>query len=257
MLPILFKIGPLTIRTYGLLLALGFALAIFTAVKRSRKLGVDPELTLDISFYIILSGIAGARIYYVLQYPGHYLSHPLEILKVWEGGLVYYGGLIGAVAASWVYLALKKEPKLRLGDLAAPSIALGHAVGRLGCFTAGCCYGSPCTGPLAVTFNDKLTLAPPGVPLHPAQIYMALADLAIVLVLLAVERRKRFVGQTFLSYFLLYAAARFFLEWFRGDERGSFLGSPLSPAQGISLIGFLAAAVLWAVISRRAGARGR
>ncbi len=256
MFPILLKIGPLTIRTYGLLLAAGFALGIAVAAARAVRRGIDPEAVLDVGFYSILSGIVGARILYVIQFPGYYLAEPLRIFKIWEGGLIFYGGLILAVAVIALYLHARKIPKMAFGDLVAPSLALGQGIGRLGCFSAGCCYGAASGVPWAVIFKDPFSLAPLRIPLHPAQLYFAAADLAMFLVLLLIDRRKRFDGQVFTSYLILYAVVRFLLEFSRGDDRGSFLGTPLSSAQGIGVIVFVAGVVWWALLRRNARRAG-
>lgn len=252
--PLLFKIGPLSVRTYGLLMAAGFTLAIFMAAVRARKRGIDPDAVIDLGFYVILAGIIGARVFYVIQMPEYYMSRPLDILKVWEGGLVFYGGLIGAVIVSLLYMRIKGLSILSLGDLAVPSIALGQAVGRLGCFFAGCCYGLPFDGKWSVIFENPQSLAPRGISLHPVQLYMSAANFLIVLVLLAIDKRKRFEGQTFLSYFIIYPVSRFILELFRGDNRGNFFGTFLSPAQGTGAVMVLLAAAVWHILRKRRAA---
>lgn len=251
MLPILIKIGPVTLRTYGLLLALGFTLALGLAWRRARGKGLDPDMVLDLGFWLILSAILGSRLLYVIQYWSYYLAKPWRILMIWEGGLVFFGGLIGAVITAIVYLRLRRAPALAVGDLLAPSIALGQGIGRLGCFAAGCCYGAPFGGGWAVTFTDADCLAPVGVPLHPTQLYMSAADFLNFGLLLLIDRRRKFEGQVFFSYLIIYGSARFMLEFLRGDERGSFFGTPLSPAQGFGLLAILAGAVAWAWFSRR------
>jgi phosphatidylglycerol:prolipoprotein diacylglycerol transferase len=258
MFPILFEIGPLTIRTYGLMIALGFTLAILLAFYRAEGYGINREVVLDLGFYVILAAIIGSRLFYVLQFPGYYLAHPWRILKIWEGGLVFYGGLIGAVAVSVVYLKAKGIPFLKMADLASPSIPLGHTFGRLGCFSAGCCYGLPWEGFCAVTFTDPNSLAPADIHMHPVQLYSAGANFAIFLLLLFLDRRRKFTGQIFLTYLVLYPAARFTLETFRGDDRGLIPGTFLTPAQGVSLLTLAVAlpCLLWFWRKHRAGEPG-
>jgi phosphatidylglycerol:prolipoprotein diacylglycerol transferase len=246
------EFGPLIIRTYGLLLAIGFALGMALAANRGKKRGVDPDLILDLGFYAILSGIIGGRLFFVIQYPDYYFSHPVRILKILEGGLVFYGGLIVAFLVSAFYLRMRRAPLLAVGDIMAPSIALGQAIGRLGCFAAGCCYGKPTSLFWGVTFTDPACLADPkNVPLHPTQLYLSVADLAIMGTLIQIDRRRKFAGQTFVSYFILYAVVRFLIEFLRGDDRGSFFGLPLSPAQGIGLVVLALALVAYLFLKKR------
>jgi phosphatidylglycerol:prolipoprotein diacylglycerol transferase len=249
--PILFQIGPLTLRTYGLMLALGFLAGIALAVSRARRRGFDPDMVMDLCFYLIVGGILGARILYVVEYPFYYLANPLSALKIWEGGLVFYGGLLGAVAVLLLFVRHRRLDLPALADVLAPSVILGQAIGRLGCFAAGCCHGLPTERWWGVTFTDPLSLAPRGVSLHPAQLYFAAADLVIFALLLVIDRRRRFAGQTMVAYLGLYAVTRFGLEFLRGDDRGVFFGLPLSPAQGISLLMLTAAAILWWRLPRR------
>ncbi len=253
--PILLRIGPLTLRTYGLMLALGFLAGIWLAVGRAKRRGFDPDTVLDLCFYLIVGGILGARALYVMEYPFYYLANPLSILKIWEGGLVFYGGLIGAAAVFVLFGRLRRLDLPALADVLTPSVILGQAIGRLGCFAAGCCHGLPTERWWGVTFTDPLTLAPRDVAIHPTQLYFAAADLALFTVLPAIDRRRRFAGQTLVAYLGLYAVVRFGLEFLRGDDRGVFFGLPLSPAQGISLVMLAAAAILWWCLARRPGGR--
>jgi phosphatidylglycerol:prolipoprotein diacylglycerol transferase len=251
-LPILFKIGPLTIRTYGLLLAVGFALAVSLAMRRARRRGMNPETILDLCFYLILAGIVGSRLLYVIQFPSWYLSNPLRILMIWEGGLVFYGGLIAALVVGALYVNRRRIDFLETADVLAPAISLGQAIGRLGCFAAGCCFGLPWEGGwCAVTFANPDSLAPLHIPLHPVQLYQSAADFGVLALLLLADRHRRFKGQTLLTYFLVSPAARFVIEFFRGDERGAFFDIGLSPAQGTALLMMAVAAVAWAILSRR------
>lgn len=251
MFPTILEIGPLTLRTYGVLVALGFLAAIFVALRRASGHQIDRDTVLDLGFYVILSAIIGSRIFFVLQTPSYYLANPWKILKIWEGGLVFYGGLIGALAGSIIYLKIRKLSFLNMADLCAPSISLGQAIGRLGCFSAGCCYGLPWEGACSVAFRHPETLAPSGISLHPTQLYASGANFLIFLILLFIDRHRRFTGQTFFSYLILYPSARFILEFFRGDERGAFFGTVLSPAQVISLAAMAVGVLGMIILSRR------
>ncbi len=232
--PILLKIGPLSVPTYGFFVAAGFLLGVALAWKKAHQEGVDPNIITDLAFYILLGTLVGARVYYVAEHWYYFKVRPWEILYLWRGGLAFYGGFLGAFFMAFWYVKKHKLPPLFLADLTAPSIAAGEAVGRLGCFSAGCCYGKPSHLPWAVTFTNPHSLAPLGVPLHPTQLYHALANFIIFLVLIWLYPKRRFPGQIFFTYLFLYGLARFFIEFFRGDPRG-YIG-PLSLPQWFSLL---------------------
>jgi phosphatidylglycerol:prolipoprotein diacylglycerol transferase len=238
--PILFKIGPLTIRAYGVLVAAGFLLGLGLAVKQAKKEGIPPNKIVDIGFYILLSAIIGARLFFILLNISHYMKNPLDIFKIWEGGLVFYGGVLFAVPTVIWYV---KKNALRIwntADLFAPSIAIGHAIGRIGCFFAGCCYGKPVEGlPWAVTFTDPNSLAITGIPIHPTQLYESLGEFFNFFILITLRRHKSFNGQLFMSYILFYSVLRFIVEFYRGDVDRGFITSWLSISQGISILMFL------------------
>jgi len=150
--PILLTIGGLTLYTYGLFVGLGFITAVIVSGKRSKKYNIKPEQMSDLFFIILVSAIAGARLLYVVINFSEFSGHPIDIFKIWNGGLVFYGGFIAALTAAIIYIKKTELPLWLTGDIIAPGIALGHAIGRLGCFSAGCCYGKQCSLPWAVTF---------------------------------------------------------------------------------------------------------
>jgi len=245
MLPILCKIGPLTIHTYGVLLAAAYLAGMWVVVRSAREAGADPDQVLDWLFWGIVGAIVGARLLYVVVNLDHYVSHPIEIVQVWKGGLVFYGGVFGGFVAAMLYLLPRRLPAWQWADFVAPALALGQAVGRMGCLAAGCCYGKPTQLPWVIHFHDPASLAPLDVGLHPTQVYDALCGVAIFTVLCAVRRHKRFHGQVMLAYLFLYTIARTAVELFRGDrERGLFFGGLLSTSQLISL-GLLGATALF------------
>lgn len=252
MFPIFIRIGPLTIHTYGVLLAAGFLAGIFLAVRQARKVGVPQEKIIDISFYIILAALIGSRIFYILLYPKPFIENPFAVFKIWEGGLVFYGGLIAALPLALWYVKRHNLGIGRTADIFAPSIALGHAIGRLGCFAAGCCYGKPSGVPWAVTFTDPDCLAVKGVPLHPSQLYEAFGEFTNFIILVLIRRYQSFSGQLFLTYISLYSLLRFIIETFRGDETRVVLFAGISVSQAISIAAGLAAA---AIIVKKAGRR--
>jgi phosphatidylglycerol:prolipoprotein diacylglycerol transferase len=232
--PILFQVGGVTIHSYGLFVAVGFLLGIGLAVKEARRKGIPTEKILDLSFYIILSAIIGSRLLFVLiNYP-HYLKHPLDFFKVWEGGLVFYGGLILSFLTGLWIIRRQKLPFRETADLMAPSIAIGQVFGRLGCFAAGCCFGQPTNRFWGVIFKQPDSLAPTGIPLHPTQLYEALLALVIFIILWLFKERQKVPGSLFLYYLFLYGLGRWILEFFRGDYRGTLLGGTWSDTQVIS-----------------------
>jgi phosphatidylglycerol:prolipoprotein diacylglycerol transferase len=239
--------------TYGALLAIGFLLALKFAAARGKKQGIETSLTLDLGLYILISALLGAKLLLLIIDWEHYSLDPVSLLR--SGG-VFYGGLVAAVITSLWFFRKHKLGVWQMTDIMAPSVALGHAVGRLGCFSAGCCFGKPTSLPWGVTFSNpyaqQIAGVPLGVSLHPTQLYEAGAEALIFLVLLLLAKWKRFDGQIFWSYVALYAMARFVIEFFRGDNRGFVFDGSLSTSQFIGIIMLVAAILSLAVLRRRA-----
>jgi phosphatidylglycerol---prolipoprotein diacylglyceryl transferase len=237
--PELFKLGPLTVYSYGVLLAASYLLGLRLAMTRAKRWGLDANRVLDLGIYIIIAALIGAKLMLLFVDFDQFRRSPWELLALARSGGVFYGGLIIAVAVAFWYIARHRMPFWTTCDVFAPGIALGHVTGRLGCFAAGCCYGKPTEVPWAVIFTNPLAAAnvgtPLGIPLHPTQLYEAGAELLILVLLLATERKgKLFAGRTFWSYMFLYAVSRFIVEIYRGDPRGAILG--FSTSQFISLV---------------------
>jgi phosphatidylglycerol:prolipoprotein diacylglycerol transferase len=241
--PILFQLGPLTLRTYGALIAIAFLAALRVSKWAVRLRGIPEKFLMDLSIILVFSGIFGARLFYVLLNGSYYLANPWESLKVWEGGLVFYGGFLAAAPAGYVYARRHKISVSSLADCLAPALALGQAIGRWGCFFAGCCYGRPTALPWAVRFTDPASLAPLDVDLHPVQIYEALGNLAIAFILWRQLTKKPEApqGQVFWLYVLLYGLLRFGMELLRGDDRGP-IWADLYPSQLIAIVAVLLSA---------------
>lgn len=233
--PILVEFGFIKIFTYGLLVATGFFVGIVLAARQGQKEGLDPQKILDLCFYLLIASILGGRLLYVIVEYKYFVANPIEVLKFWKGGLVYYGGLIAAIGVAWYCMQKFELPFWKTADVLAPSIAIGQAIGRWGCFFAGCCYGVRTDAPWAITFTNPDSLAPLNVPLHPTQIYLSLNALVIFGVLMWMRNRKRFDGQVLLTYGMLYSIGRFIIEFFRGDERGFAIPDMLSTSQFIGL----------------------
>ena len=228
MYPRLFEFGPITVYTYGVLLAAAYLLGLKLAMTRAQKRGLDHNRVLDLGIYIIISALIGAKLLLLVTDFSTFRNDPKELLTLARSGGVFYGGLILAVVVALWYIRRAGLPLWTTCDVFAPGIALGHVVGRFGCLFAGCCYGKPVSAPhwWTVTFTDPFAAAnvgtPLGVPLHPTQLYEAGAELLILAVLLLTERKGRpFPGRTFWLYMLLYAVSRFIIEFFRGDDRGT------------------------------------
>ena len=240
-------IGPIPIRMYGLMIGLGFLLGITLASRRAKKEGIDPERILDMGVYLLLAAIVGSRLLYVLTTLPEFAGNPLDVFAIWKGGLVFYGGLLAAVPTGIWYVRKHNLPVWQTADIMAPSIALAHAFGRLGCFFAGCCYGAPCTGPACITFTDVHSLAPLGIPLVPTQLMESGGEFLIFALLLLTVRFKRFDGQIFGLYLVLYAVLRFIMEFFRGDAvRGLYFNGLVSTSQIIAVLIIIAASAgMW------------
>src|SRR5512138_951054 len=237
--PRLFELGPITVYTYGVLLAAAYLLGLKLAMVRAKSRGLDQTRVLDLGIYIIISALVGAKLLLLVTDFRTFTTNPSELLSLARSGGVFYGGLILAVVVALWYIRRIGLPLWTTCDVFAPGIALGHVVGRFGCLFAGCCYGKETHVPWAIKFTDPFAAAnvgtPLNVPLHPTQLYEAGAEALILAVLLATERRGRpYPGRTFWFYMLLYAISRFIIEFYRNDPRGSVM--MFSTSQFISLI---------------------
>jgi len=247
-------IGPLTVYTYGVLLAAAYLLGLQLAIHRSKKAGLDSGRVLDLGVYLVIAALIGAKLLLLVTNYSYFRSNPTEILILARSGGVFYGGLIGATLVAFWYITRHQLPLWTTCDMFAPGIALGHVIGRLGCLAAGCCFGRPTTVPWAITFKDPFAAlnvgTPLNVPLHPTQLYEAGAELIVLIVLLATERKaKPFPGRTFWGYMLLYAISRFIIEFYRGDERGIIMG--VSTSQFISLVLAPLSIIMLFILGRR------
>lgn len=258
MYPILFKI-PLfgllgrdffPVYGYGVMVALGFLAGTWFVQREAKIEGEDPAKALDLIFYILIAAILGSRILFIITLdPSILWTKPWEIFKIWEGGLVFYGGFIASVLVSLWYLKKHRLPVWKFCDFLVPAVALGHAIGRQGCFLAGCCYGRPLlvkTWYAVVYPGDPASLAPAGIPLYPTQLMESAGEFFIFLVLWWGLRRKKFDGQIFAAYMMAYALLRFLMEFLRGDpERGHIDGTWISTSQMIAMILFALGAGLY------------
>lgn len=236
---IAFQIGSLTVHWYGILVAAGFMAGYWTAQRRGRRDGLSPDAVADVVFWLFLGGIVGARVLYVISYwREEFADEPWTKIFTTRSGFVFYGGLIGATICGIAFARWKKLPVWKLADALVPSVALGHALGRLGCFMTGCCHGRVCDLPWAVHFPaDHVTK---GAGVHPTQLYESGLNLVLYGALAWLYRRKQFDGQIFAIYLMAYAPVRALVENFRGDYAPTKFIGPLSPGQVVS-IGIFAA----------------
>jgi phosphatidylglycerol:prolipoprotein diacylglycerol transferase len=242
--PKLLTLPYFTIYTYGAMLALAFLSALLWLFRSARREGLDRERMAGLGLWVIIGAIAGAKVLMLLRSLPYYMDYPSEFwsLGTLQSGGDFYGGFIGALVATVVFFAkYRNMPRWRIADLCGPAIALGQAIGRVGCFMAGCCYGHPTELPWSVTFTDpaaaEIVGTPLGICLHPVQMYESLSCLALFFFLVWLSRRKRFEGQIILAYSMFYAVIRFIIEYVRGDaNRGFVFDGLFSTSQFVALI---------------------
>jgi phosphatidylglycerol:prolipoprotein diacylglycerol transferase len=251
-------LGPFTLHTYGVLLALAFVAGLWVVSRQARKTSLDPGRVTDLAVYVLIAGLLGAKaLLFAIEWR-YYTSNPRELWTLLQSGGVFYGGLLAALPVAWWYARRHDMPGWQTADVLAPGVAIGQAIGRLGCFCAGCCYGRPTDVPWAVTFTDlyatRAVGTPVDTPLHPTQIYETLAVGLVFAVLLWMAPRKKFHGQVVLTYVLLYSVARFVIEFFRGDAIRGFVHLvkwDVSTSQVIALLLIVGAAALIPYVRRR------
>jgi len=251
MYPTLLTLGPLNIHTYGLFIAIGFIIGLLVAMHIGKSEGFYSGQVLDMGFIVILCAIIGSRLAYVLLNISYYVEHPLDIFKMWQGGLVFSGGLVAVALVMIWYLKRRRLSFWKVGDLFAPAIAIGQGIGRMGCFMAGCCYGKPTGMPWGMIFTDPGTLAPRNIPLHPTQLYAALSGILIFAVLMILRAKRKFEGQVFLWFLILHSTSRLLMERLRGDDRGLIPGTEMSVTQLIALLILMAAVVALMIMTSR------
>ncbi|MCX7926230.1 MAG: prolipoprotein diacylglyceryl transferase [Fimbriimonadales bacterium] len=251
MRPELIKIGPFTLYTYGFMWMVGIWLAVWRALRHAPRYGINRDDVLDIAFWSIALGIVGGRLAFVITNWSQYAPEPLSIFRVWEGGMSYFGGF-GLAIATAIYLIRKRTiPIWQLGDLAAPSLALGYAIARIGCFGAGCCYGAPTDLPWGVRF--------PGIdhPVHPTQLYATALNLLIFAILSWWATHRRFEGQLFAGFLILHGLYRFLNEFFRAGATSKLMFGAFTYGHLVALMVALAGVVLYGVLMQRAKSMAR
>lgn len=263
MFPILFHYGYITLHTYGLLVATGFLAGIYVARHFARQFGLDAERIFNLAVYLALGAIVGAKVFLILQDWRYVMRDPGYVVSLGflQSAGIFYGGVIGALLVMTLYVRRQKLGWLAVGDAVAPGVAIGHGIGRLGCFSAGCCWGKPTHLPWAVTFHNAYANAstgvPLGTPLQPTQIYEAAAEAVIFFLLWRMAQRRAFVGQLTAFYLLAYGVVRFLVDFVRAYEPQAMLfHGLLTDAQLTSLFMVALAIGIYATHSRRAVLRG-
>jgi phosphatidylglycerol:prolipoprotein diacylglycerol transferase len=252
MLPRIGEIGPITIHPYGLMLAVGALCGVWLATRVARRAKVRSETVIDLAIVVLVAGVVGARAAYVLLHINEYAGEWIGVLRIWDGGLTYYGGLAAGVAAGAVLAAAKRVRFLLLADVAAPGLAMGYGFARIGCLLHGCCYGKP-THFLGIHLHPDGDLGRIIGPVHPVQIYASLFAFATAGILVWLWRRRRWDGEIFVTYAMLYALYRFVIEFMRWSSEDMVGWWGLVWAQWASAAVFVCSAIALWVGSRRAG----
>ncbi len=247
MKPILFTIGSLSIGSYGVMVAIGFLVGFYVSYIRAKSKDISPKIIIELALLVLVSGIGGARIFHAVQ---HIESNGFVIL---EGGLAFYGGFIFACLIGFAYLRSMALPIPEMMDIITPSLAIGEAIGRIGCFLAGCCYGRPTDSPLGVTYpQESLTcLLLKGQRSYPTQIFSSISLFLIFFILIIISKRMVFSGQLFLIYAIIHSVYRFLIDFFRAYTTVEYIGI-LATSQVISLlIGLTALFIMIIILLRR------
>ncbi|MBI4358292.1 MAG: prolipoprotein diacylglyceryl transferase [Candidatus Omnitrophica bacterium] len=213
MYPVLFSFGPIRLYSYGLLVALGVLLAVLLLRINARGTSVHPDTVVDLAIVTVIGGFAMARAFYVVQFWNYFRNAPLDIFKMWQGGIILYGGLVGGILGFTFFIWVRHLPFMTLLDLFVPATALAQAFGRIGCFLNGCCFGKASQVPWAVSFPFLKE------PVHPTQLYEAFYCFLLTGLLLFLWNRRFRTGTVAAAYFILYPMGRFVIEFFRGDSQ--------------------------------------
>ncbi|MCM8778325.1 MAG: prolipoprotein diacylglyceryl transferase [Candidatus Omnitrophica bacterium] len=248
MYPILFRIGPISIYSYGLMLVLAFVISTYLAKRKANEVGFSAEAIVNLSTYLLIGGVIGARILYVFLNIDEYKASPLQIFMLQRGGLSFYGGMLGGFLAGILFLKKYKFPFTETADFIIPYVSLGQAIGRVGCFLRGCCYGKETLFFIRIKFPDELVYR------HPTELYASLLNLFIFIFLIQAYRRRSFSGEIFLFYLILYSAKRFLLDFLRGDLPPIYMG--LTVFQIVSIFVFLFSLIVFFYIKFCYGKKG-
>jgi phosphatidylglycerol---prolipoprotein diacylglyceryl transferase len=256
--PKILEFGPLTIHTYGLLLAAAFIAGIWITSRNAKKKGMNADLVWNMGLLVIFAALVGSKVILFISDPGNYSQHPGELfsLSTLRNPGAIYGGLLLALVSAFWYMKKKQIPVGSTADLSVPGIAFGQAIASMGCLMTGCCYGKPSHLPWSITFISEYAYKELGglpdiaIPRHPTQIYESAAAFCLFVFLMWRLSKKRFNGQILLEYLGLYSLIRFVIEFYRGDERGFMLHDLLSTSQFIAILTMLGSAVAYYLLRR-------
>ena len=253
--PVLLQLGTFELRSYGIIVALSFFLALWLSAREAKRSGLDPALVHDFAFYALLGGIIGARIYFVaFSNPAYFLQRPWEIVAVWHGGISIIGALLGGFLTALWYCRKKQLSFWRFADTLAPGVALGQAAGVVACLLNGDSYGKRADVAWAITYTDPRSMAPLNVPLHPVELYEMAAYLLVFLLVWQTRGKYKTPGFSFLTYLAGYGAARFAVEFFRGNPAIFAWGIPAAQVFGAALV--LAAIAGFYILAETRGKAG-
>jgi len=254
MRPTLFNIGRIGIHSYGVMLVLGFTAGLLLAIREGRRRGISRDDIIDCGLWVLLSGIVAARLLYIFLDWSYFAGHWARWYQIQKGGLSFHGALLGAALAVAVFARRRNLGIARLYDTLTPSLPLGYAIARIGCFLNGCCQGHPTSLPWGVTFPPTFeNLGLPSQPVHPTQLYASLLSLLVFGVIMLLRSRLHWHGQLFAAYLVLYSLQRYVVEFYRsGASAHAFPGlAPLTQAQVLSVIIALGAGVALVLLERR------
>jgi len=264
MYPFLLEIGPVAIPTYGFMLAVGVAFGFWFLFIQAKKQGLNAPKVLDAAFFTIIISLIGAKLILFLGSFSYYTNNPRELFSLARSGGVFQGGLAFGIIFALLYFRKHKIPTWKAADIIGPALALGHGFGRIGCFLAGCCYGTSCSLPWAVTFQSKDA---PGIPVnelgilrHPTQLYESALNFLNFFVLFLILRKKKFDGQVFSLYIINYSILRYFVEFYRFHEDSVFLIQNSSPYLRLSfpqlfcILGLISGVALFLIMRKRKSA---
>ena len=237
MYPVIVQLGTFELRSYGIIVALSFLLGLWLSTREAKRNGLDPARVQDFALYALLGGIIGARLYFVVfSNPAYFLQKPWEIVAVWHGGISIVGALLGGFLTALWYCRKKQLPFWRFADTLAPGVALGQAAGVIACLLNGDSYGKRADVAWAITYSDPRSMAPLNVPLHPVEIYEMAAYLLVFLLVWQTRGKTKTPGFAFLIYLAGYGAARFAVEFFRGNPAIFAWGIPAAQVFGVALV---------------------
>lgn len=234
--PVLFEVAGISLYSYGFMIALGAIAGVaYMAIQGKQDVGLTFDQANSLFLFICLAAFLGGKLFLIFEDPAYYLGHLQKLLT--GRGFVFYGSFLFAIPTMFLFFRSNKLPTYAMLDVMAVTTCLVHMFGRMGCFMAGCCYGKPTASVFGVTFTNAACQAPLNTPLHPTQLYEAIYILAVMIVLIFLRSRKKFYGQLFLVYLILYAVGRFGLEYFRGDRaRGFVIEHYISNSQFIAIL---------------------